>query len=261
MTALVLVGHGAPDDELTNRPVYEHAETIRQQGEIRSVREAFLKAEPRLGDVLAALEGDVVVVPLFATAGYFVSEVLPEIVEQFREELDIRYTEPVGTHEWMADVIRERAESVVDNHDDIGLALVGHGSEHHTGSTIAVRDHAARIRDTDTFAAVTSFFIEEPPYVEQLPSICRSERVVVVPVMMSDGHHVREDVPEQLGIENGDPFGGRDIEYTAPVGTHPRVADIALDRATNALTEPAARNAHTIRSGSDVATGGGRNHD
>lgn len=260
MTTLVLVGHGAPDDELTNRPVYEHAEAIRQQGEFRSVREAFLKAEPRLEDVLTALEGDVVVVPLFATAGYFVSEVLPEIVEQFREELNIRYTEPVGTHEWMAGVIRDRVEAAVGDQDDIGLALVGHGSEHHTGSTIAVRDHASRIRDTNAFAAVTSFFIEEPPYVEQLPNLCRSERAVVVPVMMSEGHHVREDVPEQLGIENGDPFGGRDIEYTAPVGTHPRVADIVLDRARDALAEPAARDAHTVRSGSDVVTGG-RNHD
>lgn len=240
MSVLVLVGHGSDHDPRVCEPVDDHAETLRSEESLDAVREAFVKAEPALDDVLASITDEpVVVVPVFATAGYFADTIIPQILADHRDRLDIRYTEPVGTHEDVTDVILQRIETTLDGAgDEVGVALVGHGSERHPESTTAVRNHATRLRESGAFPAVKSFFLEEPPAVEAIPQEFSAERLVVVPCLIANGHHVREDIPSKLGLQDdaAEPTG-RHIQYTDPVGTHPGIPDIVLDRARSALED------------------------
>lgn len=261
MSALVLVGHGSPHDQRALEPVYDHAETVRDVAAFETVHEAFVKGEPTLDEVVSSVDaGTLVVVPLFASDGYFAGTVIPSELEPHCDRLDVRYTPPVGTHEAMTDVVLHRVEEALDGFDgqaNVGIALVGHGSERHPDSSAAVRDHAARIRERQPFAEVKSFFLEEPPLVDAVTQECEAERLVVVPMFMAEGHHVREDIPKKLGLLDGERNPDRRaVHYTDPVGTHPAVAAIALDRAMTALEEPVDGGSSPRQQAEPTSTGG-----
>lgn len=235
MSTLVLVGHGSPHDQQLLEPVYDHAEALRDTEPFETVRAAFVKGEPTLGDVMESIEsGTVVVVPLFATSGYFAGTVIPRRLDAYRETLDVRYTPPVGTHGAMTYVVLRRIESVIDNRNGVGVALVGHGSERHPDSANAIWDHAMRIREHDEFEEVRAVFLEEAPLVDGVARKCTADRLVVVPLFMANGHHVREDIPKKIGLLNTSDKS-ETVCYTEPVGTHPAVAEIARSRAKTAL--------------------------
>lgn len=244
-TSLVLVGHGFPHRPQARHPAHDHAERLQGADPFEEVTPALMKGEPSPEAALRSIpEGRAVVVPLFVSDGYFVGEALPDRVEAGRPEgVTVAYAEPVGTHEGVTDVIVERALSAIDAPpESTELALLGHGSEHGSANREAVDDHARRIDERGPFAAVRSYFIEEDPGVGRLPAECAREECVAVPVFVAEGGHVREDIPEQLGIE-GDhgTVEGTHVTRTDPVGTDPKVAGIAFGRAMDALGEPADR--------------------
>lgn len=239
---LVLVGHGSRTELRAFSPTFSHADAIRETGRFDRVCEAFLKAGPTIDDVMAPIEdGEVVVVPLFISEGYYTEEVIPRALDDHRRAgVTIHYTPPVGTHGAMTDVILNRVDSAVgDRRDGIGLALVGHGSERNPNSADAVRRHASHLRERTRFEDVQSFFLEEAPLVDELPRPFDTNDIVVVPVFMAEGHHVSDDIPERIGIgfseESPSETDAHRVWYTDPVGTDPTVADIALERAQTAL--------------------------
>lgn len=247
-TSLVLVGHGFPRRPRARHPAHDHAERLQGAGPFDEVTPALMKGEPGLEAALRSIPaGRAVVVPLFVSDGYFVGEALPDRVEAGRPEgVSVAYAEPVGTHEGVTDVIVERALSAIDGSaGGVELALLGHGSEHGSANREAVGGHARRIEKRDVFAAVRSYFIEEEPGVEGLPAECATREVVAVPVFVAEGHHVREDIPERLGVpRQGGTVEGTQITCTGPVGTDPMVAGIALGRAMDALGEPGLERVH-----------------
>lgn len=240
MTAatLLLVGHGFPRRPQARHPAQDHAERLQRDPLFDEVTPALMKGEPNLEEGLRSIPaGRTVVVPLFVSDGYFVGEAIPDRVEASRPgDVTVEYAQPVGTHEDAAEIILRRALSAVDDSPTgVELALLGHGSEHGSANREAVENHARRIDERNLFSTVRSYFIEEAPHVERLPGACTSEKVVAVPVFMARGHHVREDIPEQLGLAGGDDaVEGTQITCTDPIGTDPMVADIAFSRAIDA---------------------------
>jgi sirohydrochlorin cobaltochelatase len=249
--ALVIAGHGSHLNPHSDTPVFDHADSIRERGVFDEVREAFWKEEPSLREVLRTLESDVVyVVPLFMSEGYFTERVIPrELRLEDEPTLDVdktvQYTEPVGTHDAMTDVIVQRAESVTDDPEvgaGSGLAIVGHGTERHENSARSTRHHAARIRERDRFDEVDVLFMDESPYVEAVTERFDSPDIVVVPLFVADGYHTREDIPEDLGLTDDYRTGypvpanvdGHRVWYAGAVGTEPRMADVVLERAIEA---------------------------
>jgi sirohydrochlorin cobaltochelatase len=238
-TSLVLVGHGFPRRPHARHPAHDHAERLQEAEPLDEVTPALMKGEPSLETALRSIPGGrAVVVPLFVSDGYFVGEALPERVEDNRPEgLTVEYAQPIGTHEKVTDVLTGLALSAIDGPPEgVELALLGHGSEHGSANREAVGSHACRIAERGTFAAVRSYFIEEEPGVELLPTEAGAEETVAVPVFVAEGGHVREDIPEQLGIEGRDgTVEGTHVTCTDPVGTDPMVAGIAFGRAMGAL--------------------------
>ena len=159
-TGLVLVGHGSHLSPDSARPVFAHADRIRATEAFNSVRAAFWKEEPSPREVLRTVPGDVVyVVPVFMSTGYFTSEVLPrELRLEGSEPLDVdkrvHYTDPVGTHPAMAAVIDHRARSAMGDARDlseVGLAVIGHGTDRNSESARSTRAQVARLRKTGRF--------------------------------------------------------------------------------------------------------------
>lgn len=248
---LVLVGHGSHLNPDSTRPVFDHADRIRAVDAFHEVREAFWKVEPSAREVLRTVAGDeIYIVPVFMSAGYFTSEVLPR---EFRltgdEPLDVdksvHYADPVGTHPSMAAVIERRALSAIGDArqgGDVGLAILGHGTDRNPDSARAARDHADRIRASGRFATVRTLYMDEEPSVATIYDEFPTLDIAVVPFFVADGYHTREDIPDLLGVgdatdRNRDgswAVSGRRVWYTGAVGTAPLVAAVALERARNA---------------------------
>ena len=248
---LVLVGHGSHLNPDSARPVFDHADRIRAVDAFREVREAFWKEEPSPREVLRTIAADeVYIVPVFMSAGYFTNDVLPR---EFRltgnEPLDVdkavHYADPVGTHPSMAAVIERRALAAIGDArrgDDVGLAIVGHGTDRNPDSARAARDQADRIRASEQFATVRTLFMDEEPSVAAVYDELPTQDIAVVPFFVADGYHTREDIPDLLGIgdetdRNRDgswTVSGRRVWYTGAVGTAPLVAVVALERARDA---------------------------
>lgn len=243
MDTLVIVAHGSPRAPRANRPVFEHARRVRDLIDHPDVRVAFVKGSPGVETVVERLAaGRTIVVPLFASAGYITTTLLPREIETARQRgTTVHLTPPVGTHDGLSAVVRDRAGSAVHNSaNGVGLALVGHGSTRTPANAAVVERHAARIRETGVFGQVEAFFLEEEPPVEAVFDVVAAVEIVVVPFFMVNGHHVQSDVPGRLGLAMGVPgtsttASGRLVRYTGPVGTHRAITQIILGRWTSAV--------------------------
>ncbi len=250
-SALVLVGHGSHLDPRSARPLYDHADEIRSRGSFAAVHEAFWKEEPSPREVLRTVESDeVYVVPLFTSEGYFTEQVIPRELRladgwNLDVEKSVTYTDPVGTHDAMTEVIVQRAERVTGDPDvgpGVGLAVVGHGTERNENSARATRTHVDRIRERGRFDEVRALFMDEEPVIDDLPAHFESDELVVVPLFVADGYHTQEDIPEDVGLTDDASAGydvpaevaGRTVWYAGAVGTEPLVADVVLERTADA---------------------------
>ena len=258
---LVVLGHGTAQNPGSERPVFQHVAELRRRRIFREVREAFWKQEPRIKQVLATLTAPrVFVVPLFISEGYFASEVIPKelgLDKNLRLQtasFDLSYSQPVGTHEGMIDVILARAREVVEQFPfprapkskDITLFVAGHGTERNEQSRQSIDSQVAAIRAKQIYADVQAVFMDEEPRIGDCYSLARTRNLVVVPFFISDGLHTVEDIPVLLGepervvkerLAAGQPTWRNPSEkhgklawYSPAVGSAGLVADVILAR-------------------------------
>jgi sirohydrochlorin cobaltochelatase len=273
--ALVILGHGTTLDPESAAPVVQHAAELRRRNLFAEVREAFWKQEPRIQDVLPAVKTSrIFIVPLFISEGYFSQQAIPRELGFFREEKfspilqrntqTLLYCQPVGTHPAMTEVILARAREVVEKFPfprppkpaETTLFIAGHGTEKNENSRVAIEQQVETIRRKNLYAAVHGIFLEEEPRISKCYEMAETKNVIIVPFFISNGLHVRQDIPVLLGeperiveqrMQNNQPSWRNPTErkskrlwYSDPVGTSPRIADIILDRvhqAANSITK------------------------
>ena len=234
--ALLLVGHGSHLNAESSAPVYAHAKAIRQRGLFDEVLTAFWKEEPSLSRALDGCSADdVTVVPVFMSAGYFTNEVIPrEMGLNGRVTCvggkHVRYTPPVGSHPALAKVIVQRAVEAGAEPGD-ALAVLGHGTERNRDSEANIYQQTENVRRLGRFAEVLTVFMDQAPGMNDLFALTSASNVVVVPVFIADGWHAAQTIPGELGGLGGD---GRRLRYAAAVGTHPSIAEVILELATEA---------------------------
>jgi sirohydrochlorin cobaltochelatase len=268
MQALVIVAHGSHLNPDSSTPTQRHADTIRATGAFDEVKTGFWKEEPSIREVLRTVESEeVYVVPLFISEGYFTEQVIPRElrldgwdVSQWDSDglsadtatltaadtgQTVHYCGPVGTHESMTDVLVRRAETVTGDPEvgeGFGFAVVGHGTERNENSAKAIEYHAERVREMDRFEEVQALYMDEEPEVDDVTDHFESEDVVVVPLFVADGFHTQEDIPEDMGLTDDYRTGydvpaevdGHRIWYAGAVGTEGLLADVVLERASEA---------------------------
>jgi sirohydrochlorin cobaltochelatase len=277
--ALILIGHGTTLNEESSAPVYQHAAELRKRKVFAAVREAFWKQEPRLTEVLKqemglaepapAIPRRIFLAPLFISEGYFSENVVPQALgfQQEKGELvriqrrgptTLLYCRPVGTHESMTGVLLARAREVVQRFPfprapgpkDISLFIAGHGTEQNENSRAAIERQAEIIRGMNLYAGVHSVFLEEEPRIPACYQLAPTKNILLVPFFVSDGLHVREDIPVLLGeaerivqarLTAGQPTWrnptekhGKLVWYSPSVGTEPTIANVILERVREA---------------------------
>ncbi|HZT23990.1 MAG TPA: CbiX/SirB N-terminal domain-containing protein [Verrucomicrobiae bacterium] len=263
--ALVILGHGTELNEYSAAPVFQHTAELRRRRLFCEVYEAFWKQEPQIKKVLAGISAPrVFLAPLFISEGWFAADTIPRELgfgSSRRAASASRitiYCRPVGTHESMTGVILSRAAEVIRQFpfprapkpSEITLFIAGHGTEKNEASRRPVDRQVERIRAQNLFAAVHGVFLEESPRIPECFSLAQTKNLVLVPFFISEGLHVREDIPVLLGearsvveqrLAAGQPpwrnpteRHGKRIWYARAVGTAPEMADVILERVREA---------------------------
>lgn len=238
--ALVLAGHGSHLDPASSRPVHEHALRLRARGTFDEVRCAFWKEEPPLSRILEACDADdVTIVPVFISNGYFTRTVLPREmgltgpISHMSGKL-VRYTEPVGSHPALAEVIVERALEAGAG-PATGVAVLGHGTPRNPESERNVFFQAGLVAKMGHFAAVAAVFLEQEPNMRDVFQRLDTREIVMVPLFVAEGWHVGVSIPMDMAIGAGElRREDRTLRFAAPVGTHPLLAGLINDLASAA---------------------------
>lgn len=76
-TRLLLVGHGARNDDASRRATMAQASRLRMRGQFAGVDCAFLEEPPAIKDQLARGDGDCIVIGMFAAGGAHADEDVP----------------------------------------------------------------------------------------------------------------------------------------------------------------------------------------
>ena len=120
------------------------------------------------------------------------------------------------------------------------LLLVGHGSHLNAESSAPVYAHARAIRERGLFDEVFTAFWKEEPSLPRALDGCASDVVTVVPVFMSSGYFTNEVIPREMGLSGTvSCLRGKTVRYTAPVGSHPGLAKVIVERAVEVGATPA----------------------
>lgn len=245
MTGLVLVGHGSHTTPRSSDPITTHADRLRAADGFEEVRAAFWQGEPHLREVVRTVRSRAVtIVPVMMAKGYFTAEVFPRELRLTADQpLEcaklVRYTDPVGTHPALTQVIVSRAKAVTGDPavgPGVGLALVGHGTDRHRASDATTRDHVSRLQAGNRFDEVRGFFLDEEPRIDGLTEQMSADDIVVVPLFVADGTHTLTDIPDRIGLPP-EPDGptvlrGHRIWYSKAVGTDPVLIDVIRDLAS-----------------------------
>jgi len=262
---LVILGHGTTQNADSAAPVYQHAAELRRRRLFAGVREAFWKQDPQIKAVLAEIAAPrVFIAPLFISDGYFSDDIIPRELGFEASRITHRasrtwfYCLPIGTHDSMTKVILARAQGVLEQFPfpraprppDVTLFIAGHGTEKNENSRKAVEQQVERLRAMNRYGEVQAIYLEESPRIADAYALARTKNLVVVPFFISDGLHTREDIPVLLGepkrvvqerLAAGQPTwrnptekNGKLVWYSAAAGSEPHLADVILERVSEA---------------------------
>jgi sirohydrochlorin ferrochelatase len=123
---------------------------------------------------------------------------------------------------------------------EIALLLIAHGSRE-PGANADLHYLAAQLRNCGPYAIVEASFLElAEPTIRQAAEMCvrkGAKNVILLPYFLSAGIHVNRDLTEaQRELSEHHPEAR--FVLAEPIGRHPLLADIVLERAGLANGEP-----------------------
>lgn len=149
----------------------------------------------------------------FLSEGYFTRQMLPEHFGfsssqggMYRGK-ELIYCRPVGVHPKIEAIIDARIRSVLacEKAPEPGqtcLFLAAHGTEQNPHSAQFALAQAGRLSQKGVFGEVQTIFLDQAPYIRDWRTLTDREQIAVIPLFLSDGLHVTDDIPELLGFKD-----------------------------------------------------------
>jgi sirohydrochlorin ferrochelatase len=225
---LVAVAHGSRDPR-SAASITALLDVVRTKAPDLDVRAAFLDlSAPRLTDVLSALHGDVVVVPLLLGNAFHARVDVPALIAEAttrRPHLSVSVANILGPDHRLESIALRRLRATGANLQDphLGVVLAAAGSSHPSAnaavSTVARRwgTRYPWIGATAAFAAATK------PDVSTAIRYLRARgarRIAVASWFLAPGL-----LPDRVAKS-----AGSDALIADPLGADPELADLILDR-------------------------------
>lgn len=244
-TAIILAGHGSHISPNTAGIVWQYVDELRRRGVADEVVAAFWKEAPGFHAVLNSIEADeVVIVPVFTTQGYFTEQVIPAEFgltgcTTHIEGRVVRYARTIGEHTTMADIINQRVQQALFDFDldptQTAVGIIGHGTKRNPNSRLTTRQQADLLRKAGIVSSVRDIYLDDDPNIPSLYDSTTELNLIAVPFFLAEGSHTTIDVPNALGLPNGQQrasINSREVVYTHPIGTDPRIPNLLLDLVT-----------------------------
>ena len=134
------------------------------------------------------------------------------------------------------DRVRSSSDSglVEDRAPGGAVVLAAHGSLDESAVNPSIRQHARKLAAAGFAEVAVAFHRGDPPFSRVLDEL-RARDVVVIPLMTSRGYYSDVVLPRELS-KNRD-FGRVHLQYTVPLGLHPRMPTVVARRLAQLLEE------------------------
>lgn len=246
--AILIVAHGSTSKN-NESAVETQARLLRDKG-FDNVYHGFKGySKPFIQDVVEELAADgfdeIIAVPMFIATGHYTDIVVPKrlglepnttegTVSVKGRNVHIRMTGVFGTDPRLADIILKRAKEISKGGNRPGILLIGHGSKNPENHDM-VKLNAERVGKScpNVYCSFNEF--NEPDVVDALVQMEKDgiDEVLAIPLFVSSGGHTDEDLPEKLGLRQGERHGRKEINgrmlnirYSDPIGMDPDVSEI-----------------------------------
>ncbi|MBB4979613.1 MULTISPECIES: sirohydrochlorin chelatase [Streptomyces] len=214
---LVAVGHGSRDPR-ARATLARLLDRVRELRPGLDVRLAHIEIDsPRVGDVLAAVDGDVVLVPLLLAPGHHVTHDLPAAAAA----VGARVAEPLGAHPLLVEALVDRLVQAGWSEDEgDGVVLASAGSRD-PRSRAVIREIAALLGERLGGVPVVPAYASAaaptvPDAVRALEA--RGRRVAVASCFTAPGLFAARAAADAPWIASD------------PLGAHPALARLVLHR-------------------------------
>jgi glutamyl-tRNA reductase len=205
--AVLLAAHGAGDDSIANRRVRQLARRLARRLPGTVVGVGFTLGAPSWDEAASRLQrasgGELVVVPVLTSAGYFGGRRLPAAVDRW--DSTTRITPPLGTHpRVVGGVVARTLERLREARGEgpVVCLVVGHGTARAAAGGEATEAVAGALRQALTGAGldvdVATAFLDQEPLLEQAVRKLVAARIVVVPFLVGGGPHLEHDLAARL---------------------------------------------------------------
>jgi sirohydrochlorin ferrochelatase len=229
MTALVLTAHGSADPRSAAN-ARAIARLVRRRRPGLDVRVAFCEQNsPRLVDVLTP---GAVVTPLLLADAYHARVDIPRQIA-YAGIAGVRQADVLGEDDRLISVLRERLNSigVCQSSRDLGVLVVAIGSTDAGANARTTRVATKLAADTRWAGATTAFPTGSGPSLPEAAGELRrrgAHRMVIAPWFLAPGRVL--DRVRHFARDTG-------IAMAAPLGANQMVADTALDRFEQAVSD------------------------
>lgn len=117
-------------------------------------------------------------------------------------------------------------------HPHAALIIVGHGSTVNPDSSAPTHRHADTIRQRGLFREVACCFWKEEPNLREVYEMLDSDVIYIVPNFISEGYFCQQVLPRELRLDGpSTQRDGKTIHYCDPVGIHPNMTRLLIQRA------------------------------
>lgn len=220
LPALVAVAHGSRDPRST-QVIHSLGEEVRRARPELSVATCFLDHEqPRLGDVVSALNGPAVVVPLLLTAAFHSGVDIPAQLPA--SPYPVVQSAVLGPHPLLLHALERRLEEVGVEPGDPEVAVVlGAAGSSSRRAIATVTALAKQWQERGWWAVKAGFASAAPPPAAEAVAQLRARgapRVAVATYLLAPGLFADELAD-----------AGADV-VSAPLGAAPEVAAVVLER-------------------------------
>lgn len=226
--SLVLAAHGSMAAADSNQPLFDLADAIARHDCFEVVTPAFLMGQPEMTNVLDGLpdgtklpSGDVVVVPVMTSQGYYLKKLPSKFAEnQHADQYRLFMTPVIGVHDSIAQRIGSRIVGLIEQHqlaaDQTTVAVIGHGTRRNKNSgtsTLRLTDRLRELMSGEFADSATSkslsklkfetAFLDQDPEAEVVAQSIESPNTIIIPFLISRGPHTTDDVPNAFGLPAG----------------------------------------------------------
>lgn len=249
---ILIVGHGSSYPY--NKKIMElQAERLGNMG-FENVYIGFNeRSEPTIEEAVSmmAAEGidDIVALPFFIASGLHMTRDIPPklglsegetdaVVNIGGNKLRMRFATPFGDSPLLGQILYENVMQLDSGEGNLGVLVIGHGSKlPYNKETIML--NAERLGEKlDNVRYAFNEFNEphiEPTMTEMIEA--GVNEIVVLPLFISLGDHLKNDIPKKIGLADGVSEGSFKhegikvtVKYAAPIGKDPRLTDVLADK-------------------------------